>query len=477
MQQYADWLMQAAERTPDDPFLITPAQTYSFGEVEGRVCRAVGALRDSGVQRGDVVAVWGENDLDTVMAMLAVPRAGALVLPLNTRLVEEEVEPLIRHAGATVVLSSVHAPTLDLDTLPLHSLAEGNTDRRCEMPPHDGYMVMFTSGTTGQPKCVRLSRGNFEASAAASAKHLAHTREDRWLAVLPLFHVGGWSIIVRSARQGSSVVLEPRFESARAGLLMREGKVTLASLVATMLERILDIEPGPYRGVRAVLLGGGPATQELLDRSARAHLPVLPTYGMTETTSQIATLPIAEGLEPSLALPSLDSVDLRVTSAVGNRLRGGDLGHIEVRGPMVSAGYVGEPAHLPSAWLRTGDFGWINDEGRLTILGRSDDLIISGGENIHPVEVEHILLDHPDVREAVVVGLPDPQWGEIVVAAVVADPEQVSARNLEELVRRHLAGYKVPRKWHFVDELPHNALGKVARSEVVRAFAEERQST
>jgi O-succinylbenzoic acid--CoA ligase len=476
MQQIGDWLMSSAERVPDDPFLVTPAQTWSFGEVEERVCRAVGALRASGVQRGDVIAVWGENDLDTVVAMLAVPRTGALVLPLNSRLVEEEVEPLIRRAGATMVLTSVHAPKLQLDTLPLHTLAEGSVDQGCEVPPHDGYMVMFTSGTTGRPKCVRLSRENFEASAAASARHITHSREDRWLAVVPIFHVGGWSIIVRSARQGSAVVLEPRFESARAGRLMREGKVTLASLVATMLERILDIEPGPYWGVRAVLLGGGPSTQKLLDRSARAHLPVLPTYGMTETASQVATLPLAEGLEPSLRLPPLDTVDLRVNSAAGNRLRADELGHIAVRGPMVSAGYVGEPAHLPSAWLRTGDFGRIDDEGRLTVVGRSDDLIISGGENIHPVEVEQVLLNYPELHEVVVVGLPDPEWGEIVAAAVVG-VDRAAVRGLEAHVRQHLAGYKVPRRWQFVEELPRNAIGKVARPEVVEWFVEERQTT
>ncbi len=469
MQQLGDWLQVSAERAPDDPFLVTPARTWTFGEVEERVCRVVGGLRASGVQRGDVVAVWGENDLDTVVTMLAIPRTGALVLPLNTRLVEEEVVPLLRRAGVSLLLSSTHAPKLDLRTVPLTSLAAADPETRCDVPPHDGYMVMFTSGTTGTPKCVRLSRSNLEASAAASARHLRHTREDRWLAVLPLFHVGGWSIVVRSAREGSAVVLEPRFESARAGILMREGKVTLASLVATMLERILDIERGPYWSVRAVLLGGGPSTQELLDRAARAHLPVLPTYGMTETASQVATLPLDEGLSPSLRLPALDTVDLRVVSVNGTRLRPGELGHIEVHGPMVSSGYVGEPAHLPSEWLRTGDFGRIDDHGRLTVIGRSDDIIISGGENIHPVEVEEVLLGHPEVDEVAVVGVPDPEWGEIVAAAVVGTV-RAGVKELEAYVRLHLAGFKVPRHWRLVDELPRNVIGKVARLEVVEMF-------
>jgi O-succinylbenzoic acid--CoA ligase len=475
MHQMGDWLTASAERAPDDPFLITPARTWSFGEVEERVCRSVGALRASGITRGDVVAVWGENDLDTVVAMLAVPRTGALMLPLNTRLVEEEIEPLIKRAGVTMVLASVHAPKLDLETFPLHDLSEGDVEMRCDIPPHDGYMVMFTSGTTGRPKCVRLSRGNLEASAAASAKHLRLTREDRWLAVLPIFHVGGWSIIVRSARQGSAVVLEPRFESARAGILMREGKVTLASLVSTMLERILDIEPGPYWGVRAVLLGGGPTTQELIDRSARAHLPVLPTYGMTETASQVATLPLDEGLKPTLNLPPLETVDLRITSAAHTKLRPNEFGHIEVHGPMVSAGYVSEPTHLPSEWLRTGDFGRLDDDGRLTVIGRSDDIIISGGENIHPIEVEEILLAHPEVEDVVVVGLPDPEWGEIVASAVVGTGE-LTDRDLEAHLRDHLAGFKVPRRWQFVEELPRNALKKISRAEVIDWFIRETQA-
>lgn len=464
--------MASAERAPDDPFLITPARTWSFGEVEERVCRSVGALGASGIQRGDVVAVWGENDLDTVVAMLAVPRIGALVLPLNTRLTAEEVEPRIKRTGAKIVLKSTRSPKLEVDAMSIASLSEGDVDWRCDLPPHDGYMVMFTSGTTGRPKCVRLSRSNFEASAAASAKHLRHTRDDRWLAVLPLFHVGGWSIIVRSARQGSAVVLEPRFESARAGILMREGKVTLASLVATMLERILEIEPGPYWGVRAVLLGGGRSTQDLLDRSARAQLPVLPTYGMTETASQVATLPLNEGLKPTLGMPALDTVDLRVNSATGSRMKPNELGHVEVHGPMVSAGYLGEPAHLPSEWFRTGDFGRLDTDGRLTVIGRSDDIIISGGENIHPVEVEDVLLSHPDVVEVAVVGIPDAEWGDLVGAAIVGT-ETVTVRSLDAHVREHLAGFKVPRFWNLVEELPHNALGKVARRQVVDRFVEE----
>ena len=156
-------------------------------------------------------------------------------------------------------------------------------------------------------------------------------------------------------------------------------------------------------------------------------------------------------------------------------MRDNELGYVEVQGPMVSAGYIGEPSHLPSEWFRTGDFGRIDGDGRLTVIGRSDDIIISGGENIHPIEVEQVLLGYPGVEQAVVVGLPDSEWGEIVAGAVVIS-EKPNIRDLEMHLRLHLAGFKVPRRWRFVDELPRNALGKVERPQVVEWFAETDQS-
>jgi len=440
-----DWLARAFDRRPYHPFVITPEGPHSFEEVEHRVRCAVGALQQAGIGPGDRVALWPGNDVDSVVGFFSIPRTGASVAVLNTRLTAEEARAQASYAKVDAMVG----PAPDLGVARIGPL-DGPAVAPTPADPHGTHSIFFTSGSSGRPKGVRLTWANLEASAAASAIHLRHEVDDRWLAVLPIFHVGGFMILVRSAREASTVVLEPRFDADRAAELL--GRVSLASFVAVMLDRVLEAGGGAYQGVRAVLLGGGPTPQRLLDRAAALGLPVLPTYGMTETASQIATAPLEDGLRPRRAATAMPGAEVRL----------GPSGRIFVRGPMVSPGYLGEPDR-ESDWLETGDVGEIDEIGRLTVLGRTDDVIVTGGENVHPLEVEAAIREHPQVVDVAVVGMPDPRWGEVVAAVYEG---AVSPGDLDRKARYKLAGYKVPRRWVHVEQLPRLSIGKVDRAAV-----------
>jgi O-succinylbenzoic acid--CoA ligase len=447
-----DWLSIAARRRGDHSYLVTPTATVGFEEADRRASTLAGGLLDVLPDGDGPVALWAGNDVPSVLAMFALWRTGAAVLLLDTRLTPAEASRQVARAGARALVGR-DRPALGVPSFGIEGLTGPiGPDRSPE--PGDLAWVVFTSGSTGEPKGVRLTFANLEASAAASAVHLDHRQSDRWLGNLPISHVGGASILIRSARQGSTVLLEPRFGALRTAALLRAGDATLASLVSATLVRTLEANPGRYTGVRAILVGGGPVPPDLVGRAHDAGLPVLATYGMTETASQIATARLEDAFETDPELHALPSAEVRT---VDDR--------IEVRGPMVSSGYLGEPDRPGGDWLPTGDLGRVDGEGGLRVFGRADDVIVTGGENVHPAEVEAVVRELASVDEVCVLGVPDITWGQTVVAVYEGT---AAAGELERHVRYRLAGFKVPRRWVRVDALPRRTIGKVDRSAAAR---------
>jgi O-succinylbenzoic acid--CoA ligase len=309
---------------------------------------------------------------------------------------------------------------------------------------------------------VVLTGANLAASAAASQARLGNGPGDRWLCVLPLHHVGGLSILWRSAREGGTVVLEESFDVSRAAALLASGTLTYASLVPTMLRRILEEHPGPFPGLRGVLVGGGPADPALLAAARLADLPALQTYGMTETASQVATeAPGEAGRRPGTAGRPLEGFEVRVVDGDGRALPPGGVGRLEVRGPAVSPGYLGEAERPTGAWFRTGDHGRVDGDGYLFIAGRADAVIVSGGENVHPEEVEAVLREHAGVADARVYGEDDAEWGRRVVAEVAAASSGgLDLAALEAFARARLAPHQVPRRWAVVAVVARSDMGK-----------------
>lgn len=321
-------------------------------------------------------------------------------------------------------------------------LPDGEQERRIDAAlsarGRDAAVVLFTSGTTGPAKAVRLTAANWMAAARSSAVHLDHGPDDVWLAAMPLHHVGGLSILYRSAYVGASVRWLPAFEVGEVVSELRRG-VTIASVVPTMLARILAFDDGSYSGLRAVLVGGGPIPAGLLEQATERGLPVLPTYGMTETCAQVATLrpgsPLRYAVEP------LDGIDVRIDGE----------GRIQLRGDQISPGYADEDDRAPEDWFTTPDLGEIGGDGLLRVLGRSDHVIVTGGENVNPETVETTLVAFPGVVAAVVVGVPDPVWGQKVVGVYEG---RAGAGEILDWARQRLAPAEVPKLLKRVESIP-----------------------
>ncbi|HEY1450297.1 MAG TPA: o-succinylbenzoate--CoA ligase [Solirubrobacteraceae bacterium] len=439
------WLTRAAALRPDHVALDTSAGTRTYADLLATASIVAEDLLDRGVGAGDRVAIALPPGLDFAHALHACMLLGAVAVPVDLRMSTGERQSIIK--GTTAVLDE--APLL------ARAAAKG-ADPRFVDARHEldaPAVVIHTSGTSSAPKPIELTYGNLMWSALGSAVALGVDPDERWLCALPLSHVGGLSILVRSAIYGTTTVIHERFETERVLHALREQRITLVSLVATTLARLLDAGLDRPAALRCALTGGGPVPAALVERAAEAGVPVSMTYGLTESCSQVTTAPVA----------ALDEGDLGAGPALFcTRVRTAQDGEILVAGPTVAPG-----ALESDGWLHTGDLGALDERGRLSVTGRKADTIVSGGENVAPSEVEAVLETHPDVLEAAVIGRPDEQWGEAVTAIVVlrtAAPDEAALRAHCAAV---LAPYKVPKQVVLrAEPLPRTRSGKLLRREL-----------
>jgi O-succinylbenzoic acid--CoA ligase len=337
--------------------------------------------------------------------------------------------------------------------------------------------IVFTSGTTGTPKGAQITWLNQHASAQASAGRIGASEHDRWLLTLPLYHVGGMAVPLRAVLSGAAVVaydLGQGFDAARLSQTLRDERITHVSLVPTMLHRLLDAGFSGMSDLRVILLGGAAASPDLLERAFERGLPVAPTYGLTEACSQVATMPPDDApRKPGSVGKALPGATVTIRRDDGATAAPGEIGEIVVRGPTVFAGYVNAPDDraLQGGALYTGDLGYLDADGDLFLVQRRTDLIVTGGENVYPAEVEAVLRAYPAIVDACVVGVPHPEWGQQVAAAVVLQPNaEFDEASLDRWCRERLAGYKRPRVLRVVSYMPMTATGKVIRREVAALF-------
>jgi O-succinylbenzoic acid--CoA ligase len=418
------WLKDSAAQNPDHVCLVLGDGEVSYGDVYRLVEERASTVRREVAPRS-VVSVPVLSDLPSVVEILAVSLAGAVPLPYTDS--EPSVDDAMRSSDAILVQ---------------------------------------TSGSTGRPSIVRISSSNIAASVAASRARHGNTSADRWLACLPLGHVGGLSVLWRTIEIGGSLVLSP-FNDALPALIGRT-KPTIASLVPTMLYRLLDRDPELLAAMRLVLVGGAGSSRSLVEDAMRHRVPVAPTYGMTETTSQIATAAVIQEGDvpqwPSLG-SLLDGFTISIRSENGQEAIPGTVGRILVDGPAVSLGYLGEPDRTGP--FETSDLGLVDSLGRLTVVGRSDDVIVSGGENVSLPTVAATIDGFDGVVSAVAVGLADDEWGT-VVGVMVEGATDASA--LELAATSKLAPHERPKRWIVVDRIPTLETGKPDREAVQRAL-------
>jgi O-succinylbenzoic acid--CoA ligase len=472
---------------------------WSFAQLDRQATRLARQLATMGVREGHRIALLAINGLPYVALVHALTRLGAILVPLNLRLTLEELCWQVRDVHASLLVCDEHYASLAADIglvvpqLPLATLADESRRGETvlsELPASDVALrtlidlrepqaIAYTSGTTGQPKGALITYGMQWWNAVGSALNLGHNAEDRWLACLPLYHIGGLCILMRSVIYGMSVMVYEKFDASSINRSILEDRITIISVVAVMLQRMLaDLDTnwggaGYPATLRCVLLGGGPAPYSLLERCMLRSLPVVQTYGLTEACSQAVTLSPADALRKlgSAGRPLLP-VQLRIMHENGPA-RAGEPGEIFLKGPTITPVYVDRPEATAEAfqdgWFVTGDIGYLDKDGYLFVLDRRADLIISGGENVYPAEIESVLQSHPAVKEAGVCGQVDAQWGQVPIAFVVLKAgSTVSAEALLDYTFQKLARYKQPRAIYFSEQLPHTSSGKLLRRELPR---------
>jgi O-succinylbenzoic acid--CoA ligase len=434
-----NWLAQRAETCPDRAALIADGIELSYGELEREAEAAARRLAAKGARKGAIVALELDPGVAYVVLVHALMKLGAIAHPINTRLSPAERSGELERSEAALVVGD--AGDLGLTEADLPLLGEHDLNAL--------HCRILTSGTSGRPRPVGLTYGNHLWSAVGSAFNLGMEPTDRWLCCLPLYHVAGLSIVMRSVIYGTTAVVHDGFDVDRVADSLEGDGVTVVSLVATQLTRLLDADVD-LLPLRAAVIGGGPVPDEVLAEAIGRGATVVQTYGLTEAASQVTTL------APADAERKLGSVG-RPLLTTHLRIKDGE---ILVQGPTVAPGVADE-----DGWLHTGDLGRIDDEGFLYVEDRLGDVIVSGGENVLPTEVEEVLLRHPDVLDAAAVGRADDEWQEAVTAVVVLqDGADVTVEELRRHCAAELAAFKVPKRVEFVSELPRTEAGKLARA-------------
>jgi O-succinylbenzoic acid--CoA ligase len=433
-----DWLAQRAQSCPERTALIADGAEVTYAELDAEANWIARRLYAHGVRRGSTAALTMHPRREQVVLVHALMKVGAALLPLSPRLTEAERTRIVE----------VTEPMVNLDDPGLLTQTEADMPMLGEHDTDDVCAYVLSSGSTGAPKPIGLTYGNFLWSAMGGAFNIGVDPADRWLCCVPLSHIAGLSIVVRSAIYGTTAVVHDGFDVERVARSLTEDGITVVSLVTTMLSRLLDAE-ADLSGPRAILVGGGPVPESILAAALDRGATVVQTYGLTETCSQVTTL------APEDALRKLGSAGRPLLSS-HVRIRDGE---ILVQGPTVAPGRYDE-----SGWLHTGDLGHIDEEGFLYVSDRIDDMIVTGGENVVPSEVEEVLLAHPAVVEAAVVGREDPEWQQAVTAVVVLAPDtEVTTDELRHHCAATLAGYKVPKRVELAAALPRTPSGKLMR--------------
>jgi len=489
-----DWLAHRAVATPDRLALVDApsGRRETYAEVDTAVEECAARLAALGVGVGSHLGVVVSRRPAAVYTAHAAMRVGATLVPLSAKLTPAELGPraeraeldlLLCEAGTEDAAAAADVPTYSIDDRSDWTEVASDADGGDDEPPDlldaspstfdlpeweldDPLVMLYTSGTTGRPKLVVLTAKNVLASAGASAFRLGHDPADRWCSPLSPASMGGLAPVYRCALYGTGLVLAPT-DPAPLARAMAEHGVTGVSLVPVLLERLLDAADLPG-GLRTVLLGGAPAPASLIERCAERGVPVAPTYGATETASQIATARPAEATaHPGTVGRPLFMTDVSVVDDRGRPVERGETGELVVAGPTVTPGYYDDPAATAEAFsphgFRTGDLGYRDDAGRLYVVGRRSERIVTGGETVDPAEVAAAVRSLPGVADAAVVGLPDEEFGERVAALVEPAGDGIAPEELRDALRDRLAGYKLPRTVA-VGEIPRTESGTVDRA-------------
>jgi fatty-acyl-CoA synthase len=494
-------------------FASCGSTSVSYGEAFDEVNRLADCLRTLGLVKGDRFAYLSKSSLEMLYAILAGAKTGIVPVPLNTRLAPAEWRMIVEDCRARVLIAqgafaaqispvTASSPDLEIRLAIDAGVPSGWDDYRktlahcqprepvVEVAAEDDLLQMYTSGTTGRAKGVVISHR----ALVTNMFQMLHSveaswqRGDRSLLITPLFHSSGATALAGTIMMSGSILIQPEFDPAAVVYALSEERIASLGVVPAMVDACLnsvsDVADRSYEHLNTIFYGGSPIAEDTLRRAMEVFgCSFHQTYGQTECTGGLTALNAAAHRRALADDPSLLSscgrplmgTEIRIVGESGDELPVGEVGELVARGPQVMTGYWGQPEAtdevLRDGWLHTGDAARVDDEGFLYIVDRIKDMVVSGGENIYPREVEEVLMGHPAVRDVAIIGVPDDRYGEAPMAFVVCDPEQVPPD--EELIafcRDRLGGYKVPRRYRHVDALPRNAAGKVLKKDLREPF-------
>lgn len=499
----AEWFRRRAQREPANPALSFEGRTYSYGEMQSEAERLSAVLISGGIGKGDRVAFLGLNHVIAPIALMAASRIGAIFVPLNFRLTAEEMRAVVADAGVhTLIADESHAGMIDTlrrelpcerylrlgearegwQSLPSRLSAVAAIPAPVESRPEDVAILMYTSGTTGRPKGVMISNDNVWFATLGGILTIDLTSRDVTLISLPLFHAAGLCmLLLPSLMAGAHAILLQGFDPDRVLIELAQQRVTVSMLVPTMM-LMLSQRPGfeaaDLSAMRLVIAGAAPVPEPLLRSYASRGIPVSHCYGMTESTSLASSLSAAQATAKlgSCGRPIV-MTEFRLVDGEGRTIaQAGQRGEVCMRGRSVSRGYWNQPdttaAAIRNGWLHSGDVAWFDADGYFYICDRLKDMIVSGGENVYPAEVESVLYGHPAIAQVAVIGVPDARWGERVAAVAVLKPDQsLELDSLRAFAEPMLARYKLPSVLFFADALPLNSSGKLLKAELRKRYA------
>ncbi|GLZ07554.1 acyl-CoA synthetase [Actinomadura sp. NBRC 104412] len=510
--QPADWITLHARYRPDERCLVTgDGREHTFGEINGRVNRLARALRAHGIRRHDRIGILATDSVDYMVLLMASLKVGSTYVPLNYRLAPGEIVTfakaakldgfvtMARYAEAAAAVDEV-CPGMKLRAsfdpfgdrpLVADLIEEQPDDGDAEVPtqPEDIISIMFTSGTTGRPKGVMQSMRMLGVSTNVSLLDFGFKRGELRYTASPMFHAAGMGSIYYGIARGFASLIMDQFDPRALVEWMKSGGLTGALLMPTMLKALLEV-PGvrdqAYPNLRSIVYGGAPIGIDLLrDAMDVFKCDFFNSFGAgTEAAGQtmfypedhLRALAGEEHLLGSIGRP-MYGVDLRLCDDEGNDVPRGQVGEITTRSETVMSGYLDDPERTAEAvvdgWFRAGDLAWMDEDGYLFLAGRKSDMIIRGGENVYPVEIETVLLEHPSVAAVAVVGRPDEHWGEVVVAAIELRPgHELDEEALKRHCRERLAAYKVPVRFYAMEDMPRNVNGKLQKFAIADLIAE-----
>jgi len=462
--------------------IISSSTTCSYDQLRQKVLTTASYLKNQNISSGDRVVIISQNNIEFVINILALWQISAVPVPINWRLTESEIAEQLQAANCKTVL--VHKEfiqkVISLNKKVIESPFEIDWDKsfspKESISPNDPALIIFTSGSTNRSKGIILSFNSLYNSAINSNQLLRYTRSDRWLASLPFYHIGGFSIITRSLLYGVPLIIPESLSIEKIVDSMNKYQPTFISLVSTQLKKIVDEGISPNPELRNCLIGGGFSDQELVKNAYDLGWPTNIVYGSTETSSFVTALLKDEIIfKPHSIGRAVPTNQIQILDDDGNELKPFEIGEITVQTNALMTGYLDDnetSQAINNVYYHTGDVGYIDEDGYLFITGRKNYLIVTGGENINPVEVENILLEHPLIEEAAVFPLKDKDWGEIVAASVVLKNKSInlSYDEIKIFLSQNISTFKIPKKIFIEDQLPKTELGKVQKDKLIDRY-------